>query len=664
MVLSNAERVARWRARQREDPAKHAAYRRKEKQRYEKKKERGIVKPVTELTHRELRSKRRGWRKSQQARRDRAKMIAEHIDKLGTPPTSPDQPAEVRRLRDETMKTLGRKKKKRDRAQAYRQIFKLKVALHSEIRLKEKYKKRCNRLASTMSTDNETGNQIMSNQTRKALLFYKAIIHNVRRRYRKCKSYKQRRYISSLICSYGLTTKYRLGRYARKTVGFSRRMMKKTTKRSPQLRCIRMKQKICAFLERDDNSRIKADKKATITRRGEKMQKRLLTDDMKHLHAKLLAEGQVTVSYSLFCRLKPFWIVKPTERDRETCLCKLHENLEMKLERAYSENIYNTQNMNELVKTITCSDRSKECMYRECGICKDKRVPRNEFDEGKQVTWNMWKNQRIEKVKKNPEGEAVTKTVSMTVKEEESGTLTTLADDIDKEMERGARHIFNIRHQYSALRQLRENLTDDDVVIHIDFSENYNCKYKTEIQSVHFGASQKQISLHTGVAYTKDEMYSFTTISDCLKHNPAAIWAHLDPVLDFVKSVKDVPVNTIHVISDGPTTQYRNKQNFHLFSTRIFEKGFRRGTWNFLEAAHGKGAADGIGAVIKRLGDKVVHTGRHDVTCAEDLMKGIKADTDVKLFLVQEADILELERTIPPKLAVLPNTMRIHQVLY
>lgn len=31
------------------------------------------------------------------------------------------------------------------------------------------------------------------------------------------------------------------------------------------------------------------------------------------------------------------------------------------------------------------------------------------------------------------------------------------------------------------------------------FSENYNCKYSTEVQAVHFGASHQQATLHTGV---------------------------------------------------------------------------------------------------------------------------------------------------------------------
>lgn len=37
--------------------------------------------------------------------------------------------------------------------------------------------------------------------------------------------------------------------------------------------------------------------------------------------------------------------------------------------------------------------------------------------------------------------------------------------------------------------------------------------------------------------------------------------------------------------------------------------GFQRITWNFLEAGHGKGPADGIGAAVKRQAGSLVANG-------------------------------------------------------
>ncbi|CAH1101860.1 unnamed protein product [Psylliodes chrysocephalus] len=108
----------------------------------------------------------------------------------------------------------------------------------------------------------------------------------------------------------------------------------------------------------------------------------------------------------------------------------------------------------------------------------------------------------------------------------------------------------------------------------MDFSENCTCKYATEIQSAHFGGSKPQISLHTVVVYYKVNEYSksvnksFCTISENLRHDPAAICAHFNPIADEVRKL--IPnLQTAHFLSDGPTTQYKNRKMFFLMVTYL-----------------------------------------------------------------------------------------------
>lgn len=216
-----------------------------------------------------------------------------------------------------------------------------------------------------------------------------------------------------------------------------------------------------------------------------------------------------------------------------------------------------------------------------------------------------------------------------------------------------------MKHQYKALRTLRENSKDSEVVIHIDFSENYNCKYDKEMQSVHFGASQIQITLHTGLVYhDNDVLFSFCSVSDFNKHGPSAIWAHLKPILQQVHQT--IPsIETVHIVSDDPTAQYHCKQNFYLFSTQLLENfHFKSGSWNFLEAGHGKGPADGIGGAIKRA--FVANGG--SITNAKSLMSAISGKTKVEMFEIQESDISIIERVIPSNLSAILGTMKLHQV--
>lgn len=44
-------------------------------------------------------------------------------------------------------------------------------------------------------------------------------------------------------------------------------------------------------------------------------------------------------------------------------------------------------------------------------------------------------------------------------------------------------HAGNIAHQYQMMTQLKKKLSTNEVLIHIDFSENYCCKYREEIQN-------------------------------------------------------------------------------------------------------------------------------------------------------------------------------------
>ncbi len=158
------------------------------------------------------------------------------------------------------------------------------------------------------------------------------------------------------------------------------------------------------------------------------------------------------------------------------------------------------------------------------------------------------------------------------------------------------RHTFNINQQYSYCRELKKNLSKEEAVIHIDFSENYTCKYSSDIQAVHFGSSHQQATLHTGVLYIggEKEPICFSTVSPSKHQSPPAIWEHMNPVLNYLQATYP-DVSVLHFLSDGPCTQYKQKGNFFLFSTELARRGLKGGTWNFFEATHLKGAPDGVG---------------------------------------------------------------------
>lgn len=56
---------------------------------------------------------------------------------------------------------------------------------------------------------------------------------------------------------------------------------------------------------------------------------------------------------------------------------------------------------------------------------------------------------------------------------------------------------------------------------------------------------------------------SFCTVSESMDHSPAAVWAYLSPVLDEMQRENE-SLETLHIFSDGPVTQYKQKGNFYL----------------------------------------------------------------------------------------------------
>lgn len=117
------------------------------------------------------------------------------------------------------------------------------------------------------------------------------------------------------------------------------------------------------FYTRDNVSRITTGKKNTVTKCKVKMQKRLLSGTMLNLHRKFISECGLLISYSYFCKLQPFYIIEPTELDRQTCQCKLHENLMFMAEKLKQKQVIATSNLEELAVDIVCTADSKDCAY-------------------------------------------------------------------------------------------------------------------------------------------------------------------------------------------------------------------------------------------------------------------------------------------------------------
>jgi len=120
-------------------------------------------------------------------------------------------------------------------------------------------------------------------------------------------------------------------------------------------------------------------------------------------------------------------------------------------------------------------------------------------------------------------------------------------------------------------------------------------------------------------------------------------------------------VDTLHVLSDGPTTQYRNKKNLYLLTKLVEADNITRATWNFSESGHGKGAADGVGAVVKRTADVATGTDLPEANTLFNVLR--KQSLKVRLFFILDVDIDAYDAILSSViLKPVPGTMKLHQV--
>lgn len=390
-------------------------------------------------------------------------------------------------------------------------------------------------------------------------------------------------------------------------------------------------------------------------------QKRFLLNSIKELYKAFSKKTGFKISYSSFLRLKPFWVVNKSMNSRDTCLCVTHANFAYKLIKLHLLKIINVQSPTKFLRQICCDITNKDCMYRRCSVCFNKEeisftVPENDFA----TFYYKWITKNVNRTDKK--GRNIV--VKITEKEKIYCTAKEIIELVKHDLLQFSVHCYKVWHQHTTFREITTALLENEVALLIDWSENYVCKHKEEVQSVHFGASKKQLSLHTGMIYFSEGSackIPFCTVSESMRHDACAIWAHLIPVFSLLR--EEFPLkDTIHFFSDGPTTQYKNKSNFYLFCKNVKDNGFKVASWNFSEPGHGKGPADGVGGIIKRTADKAVLFGT-DIIDAKSFVKAVN-HLNFRTFIGEEHSIISMDEFVPSGIKSVPGTMKLRQIVW
>ena len=296
----------------------------------------------------------------------------------------------------------------------------------------------------------------------------------------------------------------------------------------------------------------------------------------------------IKIGVSKFCDLKPKECVTVGAKGTHSvCVCTSHQNVKLMLSafpvKAAGEKI----TYHDLLDKLVCSTDQSICMLHRCENCPgsselESYIYNNMTDEVDNVTFKQWVTTDRSTL------------VDQTMTRGEYGEL--LVEKINKL----SVHHFIAKNQRAYLKKIKENLALDEVLILLDFAENYSFIVQDAIQGYHWDNSQ--CTLHPfAIYYKKDgslKCASVCVVSDCLHHTNPTVYTFISHVIPFVKTLLD-DVKKIYYFSDGAASQYKNHKNFTNLMHHM--KDFNiSAEWHFFATSHGKSPCDGIEGIVKR----------------------------------------------------------------
>jgi hypothetical protein len=376
----------------------------------------------------------------------------------------------------------------------------------------------------------------------------------------------------------------------------------------------KLKDDVVSFLSRDDNSRVLPGKNDAIKVGSTKEQKRVLNDYLNNLHMKFRAESNYKISLASFCRLRPKHISPVNFASRSICLCIKHQNFSFKLRTLKNLGLSN----------VTSPDSFCD-MYKDS---KDKLEELLQTMPDAAIKYQQWKRVKM------PNGKERMRIIDTQL------SKTEFVSKMTEEFDAFLVHVQRVTQQYKSVKQMKDVLPENHILIQMDFSENYSCQTMEEIQSAYWNASM--VTLHPTIIYFKDCddklcHKSLVFVSEVLHHNAAMVSAILKSVVKIAKEY--VPdVKQIHFWTDSPSSQYRNKSVFDLINRFESTHGCKA-SWHYFESGHGKSACDGVGGTTKRNADNAVKQSKAVIQDAMDFFAwASQSDGEIKYHMITQED--------------------------
>ena len=346
-----------------------------------------------------------------------------------------------------------------------------------------------------------------------------------------------------------------------------------------------------------------------------------------------------------------------------SCLCEICENTVLLLKGiSCTATVKIPTDPHTIVEHYSCDSNASNCMLSMCSECKDHQLNHANFESSTESCDSESDEGSCEKTIKFQEWKRGDNGYMM-----KSQVILSLEDGLalwNNKIQRLKEHIFAKRQQQSKISHLKTSIKANEILLHVDYSENYKSKDQNEIQSAYFG--QSTFSLFTACPYYRCQERNTiktmptTVTSEASDKSRMASMTCVSKVIEHVVSPQ-VPnkIDTAYIVSDGCASQFRSKFVFKLLTLIFPEMNIE---WHYNEAHHGKGPMDGIGGAVKNTVFRKVLSGEAKIASPEEFAKYAKDLCEVhSLYL--PTDEIPAEPEEVENATAIPDTLKPHCVI-
>ena len=245
--------------------------------------------------------------------------------------------------------------------------------------------------------------------------------------------------------------------------------------------------------------------------------------------------------------------------------------------------------------SVMIGDCARECIFRECSSCGASKLEKAiveanpEYNFRKYVTWHQWM------MEDDPETGRRHDYFKACYRD----TAFKLLSLFSEKVMAMSTHLFHFRWQGHQFELIRNNLWPSEVLMVLDFTQNYEIKRGDEPQSSHW--HHQQTTMHPVVTYflcpdcNSHWKVDLIMLSSDHEHDAFAVKAFEDTAVSYLQNKIGLQVSRVIQFSDNCAAQYKSKLPFQILSQRDIP-------WerHFFGARHGKGPADAAIGNLKR----------------------------------------------------------------